>query len=180
MILLHYLHVGVFSITVFGKCEEIYLYIREIWTPVVVFLRHSTFLTCTRLPTLDLPASADSDTSAAFLDFQKNVCFHPWRCEWTVTLPLLQERRLYMYVKYCENKPKSEYIVSEFLDTYFEEIRQKLGHRLTLPDLLIKPVQRIMRYQLLLKVRRLLWSFYLYSFFLFFSSLLWGGGWTVE
>ncbi|BFZ15658.1 hypothetical protein BsWGS_18696 [Bradybaena similaris] len=61
------------------------------------------------------------------------------------------ERRLYMYVKYCENKPKSEYIVSEFLDTFFEEVRQKLGHRLMLPDLLIKPVQRIMRYQLLLK-----------------------------
>ncbi|KAK7507484.1 hypothetical protein BaRGS_00001419 [Batillaria attramentaria] len=61
------------------------------------------------------------------------------------------ERRLYMYVKYCENKPKSEYVVSEFLDTFFEEIRQKLGHRLTLPDLLIKPVQRIMRYQLLLR-----------------------------
>ncbi|CAG5125660.1 unnamed protein product, partial [Candidula unifasciata] len=61
------------------------------------------------------------------------------------------ERRLYMYVKYCENKPKSEFIVSEYLDTYFEEVRQKLGHRLMLPDLLIKPVQRIMRYQLLLK-----------------------------
>ncbi|GFO00003.1 kalirin-like isoform x11, partial [Plakobranchus ocellatus] len=61
------------------------------------------------------------------------------------------ERRLYMYVKYCENKPKSEYVVSENLDTYFEEVRQKLGHRLMLPDLLIKPVQRIMRYQLLLK-----------------------------
>ena len=25
-----------------------------------------------------------------------------------------------MYVKYCENKPKSEYIVSEYIDTYFE------------------------------------------------------------
>ena len=57
-----------------------------------------------------------------------------------------------MYVKYCENKPKSEYIVGEYLDTFFEEIRQKLGHRLTLPDLLIKPVQRIMKYQLLLRV----------------------------
>ena len=31
----------------------------------------------------------------------------------------LQERRLYMYVKYCENKPKSEYIVAEYID-YFE------------------------------------------------------------
>jgi triple functional domain protein len=60
------------------------------------------------------------------------------------------ERRLYMYVKYCENKPKSEYIVAEFFD-FFEELRQKMGHRLTLPDLLIKPVQRIMKYQLLLR-----------------------------
>ncbi|KAK3594846.1 hypothetical protein CHS0354_005769 [Potamilus streckersoni] len=61
------------------------------------------------------------------------------------------ERRLYMYVKYCENKPKSEFVVAEYIDTYFEEIRQKLGHKLHLPDLLIKPVQRIMKYQLLLK-----------------------------
>lgn len=30
-----------------------------------------------------------------------------------------QERRLYMYVKYCENKPKSEYIVAEYID-FFE------------------------------------------------------------
>ena len=60
------------------------------------------------------------------------------------------ERRLYMYVKYCENKPKSEFIVTEYIEV-FEDIRQKLGHRLTLPDILIKPVQRIMKYQLLLR-----------------------------
>ncbi|XP_053386213.1 kalirin-like isoform X3 [Mercenaria mercenaria] len=64
---------------------------------------------------------------------------------------LRYERRLAMYIKYCENKPKSEYIVSEYIDTFFEEIRQKLGHRLNLADLLIKPVQRIMKYQLILK-----------------------------
>ncbi|XP_072431278.1 triple functional domain protein isoform X4 [Chiloscyllium punctatum] len=61
------------------------------------------------------------------------------------------ERRLHMYIVYCQNKPKSEYIVSEYLDTYFEDIKQRLGHRLQLTDLLIKPVQRIMKYQLLLK-----------------------------
>lgn len=60
------------------------------------------------------------------------------------------ERRLYMYVKYCENKPKSELMVSEFID-FFEEMRQSLGYRLSLPDMLIKPVQRIMKYQLMLK-----------------------------
>ncbi|XP_049828356.1 kalirin isoform X4 [Schistocerca gregaria] len=60
------------------------------------------------------------------------------------------ERKLHMYVVYCQNKPVSEYIVSEY-DIYFEELRQKLGHKLTLGDLLIKPVQRIMKYQLLLR-----------------------------
>ncbi|XP_056279388.1 rho guanine nucleotide exchange factor 25 isoform X2 [Pseudoliparis swirei] len=61
------------------------------------------------------------------------------------------ERRLHMYVVYCQNKPKSEHIVSEYIETYFEELRRQLGHRLQLNDLLIKPVQRIMKYQLLLK-----------------------------
>ncbi|RZF34081.1 hypothetical protein LSTR_LSTR011651 [Laodelphax striatellus] len=60
------------------------------------------------------------------------------------------ERKLHMYVVYCQNKPVSEYIVSEYIDTYFEELKQKLGHKLSLCDLLIKPVQRITKYQLLL------------------------------
>ncbi|XP_071942493.1 kalirin-like isoform X2 [Antedon mediterranea] len=60
------------------------------------------------------------------------------------------ERRLQMYVVYCQNKPKSEYIVSEY-ESFFEELRVKLGHKLNLADLLIKPVQRIMKYQLILK-----------------------------
>uniref|UniRef100_A0A671NYI3 non-specific serine/threonine protein kinase n=1 Tax=Sinocyclocheilus anshuiensis TaxID=1608454 RepID=A0A671NYI3_9TELE len=62
------------------------------------------------------------------------------------------ERRLHMYIVYCQNKPKSEHIVSEYIDTYFEDLKQHLGHRLQITDLLIKPVQRIMKYQLLLKV----------------------------
>lgn len=87
-----------------------------------------------------------------------------------------------MYIVYCQNKPKSEHIVSEYIDTYFEvrlpnqslcasallpgscysgdeflshqDLKQRLGHRLQITDLLIKPVQRIMKYQLLLKVSR--------------------------
>ncbi|XP_056142955.1 triple functional domain protein [Lampris incognitus] len=62
-----------------------------------------------------------------------------------------QERRLHMYIVYCQNKPKSEHIVSEYIDTYFEDFKQRMGHRLQITDLLIKPVQRIMKYQLLLK-----------------------------
>uniref|UniRef100_A0A8D0HCJ3 Kalirin n=1 Tax=Sphenodon punctatus TaxID=8508 RepID=A0A8D0HCJ3_SPHPU len=60
------------------------------------------------------------------------------------------ERRLHMYVVYCQNKPRSEYIVAEY-DAYFEEVQQEINQRLSLSDFLIKPIQRITKYQLLLK-----------------------------
>ncbi|XP_037542667.1 kalirin [Nematolebias whitei] len=60
------------------------------------------------------------------------------------------ERRLYMYVIYCQNKPKSEYIVAEY-DAYFDGIQQDIQSRLAISDFLIKPIQRITKYQLLMK-----------------------------
>ncbi|XP_017901325.1 PREDICTED: kalirin-like isoform X5 [Capra hircus] len=60
------------------------------------------------------------------------------------------ERKLHVYVWYCQNKPRSEYIVAEY-DAYFEEVKQEINQRLTLSDFLIKPIQRITKYQLLLK-----------------------------
>uniref|UniRef100_A0A8P4KRI4 Uncharacterized protein n=1 Tax=Dicentrarchus labrax TaxID=13489 RepID=A0A8P4KRI4_DICLA len=53
------------------------------------------------------------------------------------------ERRLHMYVVYCQNKPRSEFIVIEY-ENFFEVSRHFL-------DYLIKPIQRITKYQLLLK-----------------------------
>uniref|UniRef100_A0A8C8J1T2 non-specific serine/threonine protein kinase n=1 Tax=Oncorhynchus tshawytscha TaxID=74940 RepID=A0A8C8J1T2_ONCTS len=61
------------------------------------------------------------------------------------------ERRLHMYVVYCQNKPKSEFIVAEY-DTFFEGLQQEISSRLGISDFLIKPIQRITKYQLLLKV----------------------------
>uniref|UniRef100_A0A8C5AZA6 non-specific serine/threonine protein kinase n=1 Tax=Gadus morhua TaxID=8049 RepID=A0A8C5AZA6_GADMO len=55
-------------------------------------------------------------------------------------------RRLHMYVVYCQNKPKSEFIVAEY-DKYFDVLQS----RLSISDFLIKPIQRITKYQLLLK-----------------------------
>ncbi|XP_053273046.1 kalirin [Pleuronectes platessa] len=60
------------------------------------------------------------------------------------------ERRLHMYVVYCQNKPRSEFIVFEY-ETFFEEIQHEISCRMSLSDYLIKPVQRITKYQLLLK-----------------------------
>lgn len=79
-----------------------------------------------------------------------------------------------MYVVYCQNKPKSEFIVSEYGDNYlevsegkdgtsmtfaecncsfsqFQDIRLKLGFKLRLQDLLIKPIQRLTKYHILLE-----------------------------
>ncbi|XP_062853832.1 kalirin RhoGEF kinase b isoform X2 [Trichomycterus rosablanca] len=60
------------------------------------------------------------------------------------------ERRLHMYVIYCQNKPRSEFIVAEY-DSYFEEVQQEINCRMSISDYLIKPVQRITKYQLLIK-----------------------------
>ncbi|XP_058474523.1 kalirin-like isoform X1 [Solea solea] len=60
------------------------------------------------------------------------------------------ERRLHMYVIYCQNKPKSEFIVIEY-ETFFEEIQHEISCRMSISDYLIKPIQRITKYQLLLK-----------------------------
>ncbi|XP_068751668.1 kalirin-like isoform X6 [Montipora capricornis] len=64
---------------------------------------------------------------------------------------LTSERQLKFYIFYCQNKPKSMSLVQEFKDTYFAEVAERLGYRLGIEDYLIKPVQRIMKYQLLLK-----------------------------
>uniref|UniRef100_A0A8C1K0G1 Uncharacterized protein n=1 Tax=Cyprinus carpio TaxID=7962 RepID=A0A8C1K0G1_CYPCA len=61
------------------------------------------------------------------------------------------ERRLHMYVIYCQNKPRSEFVVAEY-DAFFEEVQQEVNSRLSISDYLIKPIQRITKYQLLLKV----------------------------
>lgn len=48
------------------------------------------------------------------------------------------ERKLHMYVVYCQNKPVSEHIVAEHL-SYFDEIRQKLKHKLLVSNDATKP-----------------------------------------
>ncbi|CAH2304994.1 kalirin isoform X4 [Pelobates cultripes] len=74
----------------------------------------------------------------------------PQEPERLAQLFIKHERRLHMYVVYCQNKPRSEYVVAEY-DSYFEEVKQDINQRFTLSDFLIKPIQRITKYQLLIK-----------------------------
>ena len=86
-----------------------------------------------------------------------------FRCLRTFPILLIRENPLFLnsqqeqqleelYSEYCRNKPKSDVLVQKHADTFFQGCKDKLGHRLQLPDYLIKPVQRLTKYQLLLKV----------------------------
>ncbi|XP_067460039.1 guanine nucleotide exchange factor DBS isoform X4 [Thunnus thynnus] len=59
---------------------------------------------------------------------------------------------LEIYEKYCHNKPRSESLWRQCSDcAFFQECQKKLEHKLGLDSYLLKPVQRITKYQLLLK-----------------------------
>ncbi|TWW64194.1 Guanine nucleotide exchange factor DBS DBL's big sister MCF2-transforming sequence-like protein [Takifugu flavidus] len=59
---------------------------------------------------------------------------------------------LQIYEGYCQNKPRSESLWRQCSDcAFFQECQKKLEHKLGLDSYLLKPVQRITKYQLLLK-----------------------------
>ncbi|XP_064929813.1 probable guanine nucleotide exchange factor MCF2L2 isoform X2 [Columba livia] len=65
---------------------------------------------------------------------------------------LKRKEDLQIYEKYCQNKPRSEALWRQCGDSiFFQECQRKLDHKLSLDAYLLKPVQRITKYQLLLK-----------------------------
>uniref|UniRef100_A0A7M4EVS2 MCF.2 cell line derived transforming sequence-like 2 n=1 Tax=Crocodylus porosus TaxID=8502 RepID=A0A7M4EVS2_CROPO len=65
---------------------------------------------------------------------------------------LKRKEDLQIYEKYCQNKPRSEALWRQCADNlFFQECQRKLDHKLSLDAYLLKPVQRITKYQLLLK-----------------------------
>uniref|UniRef100_A0A8D0KPE4 MCF.2 cell line derived transforming sequence-like 2 n=1 Tax=Salvator merianae TaxID=96440 RepID=A0A8D0KPE4_SALMN len=65
---------------------------------------------------------------------------------------LKRKEDLQIYEKYCQNKPRSEALWRQCGDSlFFQECQRKLDQKLSLDAYLLKPVQRITKYQLLLK-----------------------------
>ncbi|VDP06290.1 unnamed protein product [Soboliphyme baturini] len=66
----------------------------------------------------------------------------------------------YLYNIYCQNKPQSASLRERYsgCDSFFNECQEKAGHRLPLEAYLLKPVQRITKYHLLLRIRSALKS----------------------
>ncbi|XP_057304422.1 triple functional domain protein-like isoform X4 [Hydractinia symbiolongicarpus] len=59
--------------------------------------------------------------------------------------------KFHMYVEFCANKPDSNTLLIEHGENFFEDLQLKKNLGLSIAAYLIKPVQRITKYQLLLK-----------------------------
>ncbi|XP_029304337.1 proto-oncogene DBL isoform X2 [Cottoperca gobio] len=65
---------------------------------------------------------------------------------------LQRKEKFQMYQRYCQNKPSSELLWRQCSDSpFFKECQKKLYHKLGLDSYLLKPVQRLAKFQLLLK-----------------------------
>ncbi|XP_017344270.1 proto-oncogene DBL isoform X1 [Ictalurus punctatus] len=65
---------------------------------------------------------------------------------------LERKENFQVYERYCQNKPRSEAMWRQCADSpFFQECKRKLKHKLDLDSYLLKPVQRLTKYQLLLK-----------------------------
>ncbi|XP_034033989.1 proto-oncogene DBL isoform X2 [Thalassophryne amazonica] len=65
---------------------------------------------------------------------------------------LQRKDKFLVYERYCQNKPRSELLWRQCSDSpFFQECQKKLDHKLGLDSYLLKPVQRLTKYQLLLK-----------------------------
>ncbi|KAI1882694.1 hypothetical protein AGOR_G00237530 [Albula goreensis] len=65
---------------------------------------------------------------------------------------LKRKEDLQIYERYCQNKPRSEALWRQYGDSaFFQECQKKLDHKLSLDAYLLKPVQRITKYQLMLR-----------------------------
>uniref|UniRef100_A0A8C7FP11 MCF.2 cell line derived transforming sequence n=1 Tax=Oncorhynchus kisutch TaxID=8019 RepID=A0A8C7FP11_ONCKI len=87
-------------------------------------------------------------------NFHSSICvfvLHGW---WVIgnACVYFQKENFQVYECYCQNKSRSESLWRQFSDcAFFQECQKKLEHKLGLDSYLLKPVQRLTKYQLLLK-----------------------------
>ncbi|CAG9767511.1 unnamed protein product [Ceutorhynchus assimilis] len=64
---------------------------------------------------------------------------------------LKYDKRFYLYALYNKNKPKSDSLMSEYGSIFFKSKQMELGDKMDLASYLLKPVQRMGKYALLLQ-----------------------------
>lgn len=62
-----------------------------------------------------------------------------------------QEKKFYLYALYNKNKPNSDSLMAEYGSAFFKAKQLELGDKMDLASYLLKPVQRMGKYALLLQ-----------------------------
>ncbi|XP_029464642.1 LOW QUALITY PROTEIN: puratrophin-1 [Rhinatrema bivittatum] len=86
--------------------------------------------------------------SQYFLKELESCCNHPLRVSHCF---LRHKDQFGMYALYSKNKPKSDSLLSSHGNTFFKFKQMQLGDKMDLASYLLKPIQRMSKYALLLK-----------------------------
>lgn len=110
----------------------------------------------------DIPQALRGQRNVIFGNIEKIFEFHSQlflreleRCEKSPLSVgqsfLRHESKFYLYALYNKNKPKSDALMSEYGSIFFKSKQVELGDRMDLASYLLKPVQRMGKYALLLQ-----------------------------
>ncbi|XP_076337007.1 puratrophin-1-like [Tachypleus tridentatus] len=110
----------------------------------------------------DIPQALRGQRNVIFGNIEKIYEFHNHhflsQLEECENLPFLvgqcflaYEPQFYLYALYNKNKPKSEALMVEYGNAFFKKKQLELGDKMNLASYLLKPVQRMGKYALLLK-----------------------------
>ncbi|XP_076352622.1 puratrophin-1-like isoform X2 [Tachypleus tridentatus] len=148
------------------KGKKLLLHImREMIQTEKDYVKSLEFIIENYLPELlreDIPQALRGQRNVIFGNIEKIYEFHNHyflsqleKCE---NLPflvgqcfLIYESQFYLYALYNKNKPKSESLLVEYGNTFFKKKQLELGDKMDLASYLLKPVQRMGKYALLLK-----------------------------
>lgn len=110
----------------------------------------------------DIPQALRGQRNVIFGNVEKICEFHQQyflneleRCESNPlkvgAVFLEHEAKFYLYALYNKNKPKSDSLMSEYGASFFKAKQMELGDKMDLGSYLLKPVQRMGKYALLLQ-----------------------------
>ncbi|XP_070518048.1 pleckstrin homology domain-containing family G member 4B isoform X2 [Cardiocondyla obscurior] len=110
----------------------------------------------------DIPQALRGQRNVIFGNVEKIYEFHSQhflreleQCEQSPMLVgqcfLRHEKKFYLYALYNKNKPNSDSLMAEYGSSFFKQKQLELGDKMDLASYLLKPVQRMGKYALLLQ-----------------------------
>uniref|UniRef100_A0A8C8RY72 DH domain-containing protein n=1 Tax=Pelusios castaneus TaxID=367368 RepID=A0A8C8RY72_9SAUR len=153
-------------IELFFLCSKLRHIINEMVTTEREYVRSLSYIIESYFPEmerLDLPQDLRGKRSVIFGNLEKlydfhsqyflreleSCCNHPLILQGS--LFLLQKDQFGMYALYSKNKPKSDSLLASHGNTFFKFKQVQLGDKMDLASYLLKPIQRMSKYALLLK-----------------------------